>query len=60
MKTYRLPEGVNRVRVGSIVVDEHGYTAADAHEERLLDSHADLLATPKASKPKASTEEPTA
>lgn len=40
---YELKPGVNSARVGSIVIDEHGYATADPAEQELLDANPDIV-----------------
>lgn len=49
---YELRPGVNSVRIGSLVIDEHGHTANSPAEQALLEAHPDIVQA-KAEKPAA-------
>lgn len=40
---YELKPGVNRVSIGTIVVDEHGYATDDPVEIEALDENPDVV-----------------
>jgi hypothetical protein len=55
-KRYELVEDVNRVRIGSLVIDEKGYETSDAREQAMLDEHPAVREAKTAAKNAAKTE----